>query len=106
MVIAEDEQFHQEHLCVRRKKACRWNVNGCDEILGPPEVRIAHEDVTCIFRLIECRNACDVQGIVSDYVFWIDFHCINLHIHLDQLLCARALCLGLLKINFSVSSRM
>ncbi|OQS07308.1 hypothetical protein THRCLA_20181 [Thraustotheca clavata] len=70
----EDMNFHTESLCVRRKRPCHWASNGCDAIIGPPEVRHLHEETTCPYRVVACRNGCGMSDILfaflENHILW------------------------------------
>ncbi|KAF0695287.1 Aste57867_13883 [Aphanomyces stellatus] len=70
----DETQFHVEYLCLLRPRPCRWAMHGCDAVVGPPEVRHAHEASTCEFRLVPCRNGCNVQTtmwcFLADHYEW------------------------------------
>ncbi|EQC34839.1 hypothetical protein SDRG_07643 [Saprolegnia diclina VS20] len=64
----EDTAFHTESLCIRRKRPCHWASHGCDAVLGPPEARHIHEDTTCPFRIVSCRNHCGVSNLIATFL--------------------------------------
>uniref|UniRef100_K3WII2 TRAF-type domain-containing protein n=1 Tax=Globisporangium ultimum (strain ATCC 200006 / CBS 805.95 / DAOM BR144) TaxID=431595 RepID=K3WII2_GLOUD len=62
-VVAEEMQFHLTHLCENRKVACKWAIHGCEEAIGgSAESRYHHEERACPFRLVPCRNECELSG--------------------------------------------
>ncbi|ETW06306.1 hypothetical protein, variant 1 [Aphanomyces invadans] len=61
----DETAFHVEHLCRLRPRPCRWADHGCDAVLGPPEMRLAHETTTCDVRVVRCKNRCAVGSFLS-----------------------------------------
>ncbi|OQR88190.1 hypothetical protein ACHHYP_07271 [Achlya hypogyna] len=66
--VAEDTAFHIDSLCVRRKRPCHWAIHGCDAVIGPPEVRLVHEETTCPYRIVACRNGCGVTNLLFAFL--------------------------------------
>jgi ankyrin repeat protein len=63
MVTAEEMDFHLARLCELRELPCKWSSHGCeDKIGGVASARYTHETKECPFRLIDCRNGCELSG--------------------------------------------
>ncbi|KAF1330807.1 Ankyrin repeat, partial [Globisporangium splendens] len=62
-VVTEEMQFHLTHLCENRKVAYKWVIHGCEDAIGgSAESRHHHEERACPFRLVPCRNECELSG--------------------------------------------
>ncbi|RLN72233.1 hypothetical protein BBJ28_00000522 [Nothophytophthora sp. Chile5] len=63
MVKADEMTFHLSTLCVMRKLPCKWSVHGCELTIGGTAMaRHYHESNECPFRLVACRNSCELGG--------------------------------------------
>ncbi|EGZ30237.1 hypothetical protein PHYSODRAFT_467814 [Phytophthora sojae] len=63
LVRCEDMEFHLSTLCKLRGLSCKWASYGCEErVAGAAEARHHHETNECPYRLVSCRNGCELSG--------------------------------------------
>ncbi|KAG7387416.1 hypothetical protein PHYPSEUDO_014179 [Phytophthora pseudosyringae] len=63
LVKCDEMDFHLSRLCELRELSCKWASYGCGEkIAGVAAARYNHETQECPFRLVSCRNGCELSG--------------------------------------------